>query len=319
MKRDEWNDLAAFVVVAAEMSFTRAAAKLEVSPSALSHAMKGLEGRLGLRLLARTTRSVTTTEAGERLLKTLRPAFEEIDAELRALGELRDKPAGTVRIAACKHSATTVIWPVLPAFLRDYPEVRVELAVVDAAVDLVANRFDAGIRLGEAVARDMVSVRVGPDLRQAIVGSPAYFAEHPKPGRPQDLAALPCINYRMAPDADLCLWDFVAEARSFRVRVDGRLVLNDVDLSMAAALAGQGLAHFYEDMVADHLAAGRLVRVLDEFCPPFPGYYLYHPSRRQVPPALAALIAALRARPTPKPTGRRSVGARGDGAEARFN
>ena len=307
MKRDEYNDLAAFVVVADEMSFTKAAAKLEMSPSALSHAMKGLERRLGLRLLTRTTRSVATTEAGDRLLRALRPAFAEVDAELTALGELRDRPAGTVRLAACKHSAATVVWPILPDFLRQYPDVRVELVVVDKPTDIVAERFDAGLQIGEAIARDMVAVRVGPDLRQAIVATPGYFAEHPRPTRPQDVASLPCINYRMAPDAGLCLWDFEEDGRTVRVRVDGRLVLNDVELYLAATLAGQGLAHFYEDMVADHLAAGRLVRVLDDFCPPFPGYYLYHPSRRQVPPALAALIAALRARASPQPALRRAV------------
>ena len=296
MKRDELNDLSAFVVVADERSFTRAAAKLEMSPSAVSHAMKALEKRLGLRLLARTTRSVAPTEAGERLLRALRPAFEEIGAELTALGELRDKPAGTVRVAACKHSASTILWPVLPGFLHEYPEVRVEVIVHDAPVDLVANRFDAGIQIGERVSRDMVSVRVGPDLRQAVVASPAYFAEYPPPARPQDLAALPCIGYRMAADDGLCPWEFVEVGRTFRVKVAGRLVLNDVELLMAAALAGQGITVFYEDMVADHLATGRLVRVLADWCPHFPGYYLYHPSRRQTPPALAALIAALRAR-----------------------
>ena len=296
MRRDDLSDLAAFLAVADERSFTRAAAKLDMSPSALSHAMKGLERRLGLRLLARTTRSVAPTEAGERLLGALRPAFDDIGAGLSALGELRDKPAGTVRVAACKHSAATILWPVLPDFLRAYPEVRVEVTVVDAVVDLVAGRFDAGIQLGERVARDMTSVRVGPDLRQAVVASPAYIAAHPAPARPQDLAALPCVGYRVAADAGLCQWDFVdpADGRSFRVKVDGRLVLNDVELLMAAALAGQGIAHFYEDMVAEHVAAGRLVRVLADYCPPFPGYYLYHPSRRQAPPALAALIAALR-------------------------
>lgn len=310
MRRDELNDLAAFLAVADERSFTRAAAKLDMSPSALSHAMKGLEKRLGLRLLARTTRSVAPTEAGERLLGTLRPAFEEIGAGLASIGELRDKPAGTVRVAACKHSATTILWPVLPGFLREYPEVRAEVTVVDAATDIVAERYDAGIEIGERVARDMTSIRVGPDLRQAVVAAPEYFTKHPTPARPQDLAALPCIGYRMAPDGGLCPWEFVEDGRTFRVKVAGRLVLNDVELLMAAALAGQGIAHFYEDMVADHLAAGRLVRVLDEWCPPFPGYYLYHPSRRQTPPALAALIDALRDREGDRPAGSRAAGCR---------
>ena len=294
MKRDELNDLAAFVVVADEMSFTRAASKLGMSPSALSHAMKALEGRLGLRLLARTTRSVRATEAGERLLRTLRPAFEDISAELTALGGLRDKPAGTVRITTVRHAATSVLWPVLPSFLDAYPDIRVEVTIDEGLTDIVANRYDAGIRFGEKVAKDMIAVRIGPDLRAAVVGSPAYFANHTVPNTPQDLAGHRCINYRFMTAGGLYPWEFESDGRSFQVRVDGPLVFNDGDLILAATLAGQGIGYLYEDQIADHVAEGRLIRVLAEWCPTFPGYYLYHPSRRQTPPALAALVEALR-------------------------
>lgn len=298
MKRDELNDLAAFVIVANEMSFTRAAAKLEMSPSALSHAMKALEDRLGLRLLARTTRRVSTTEAGDRLLKTLRPAFEDIHAELTALNALRDKPAGTVRITASRHAATSVLCPVLPSLLEAYREIRVEVTIDEGLTDIVESRYDAGIRLGEKVAKDMIAVRVGPDLQTAVVGSPAYFVDHPAPNTPQDLANHRCINYRFATSGALYPWEFEQEGRSFQVRVDGSLIFNDGDLILAAALAGQGIAYLYEDQIADFVAQGRLIRVLTEWCPTFPGYYLYHPNRRQPPPALTTLIQVLRVKPT---------------------
>ena len=294
MKRDELNDLAAFVVVADEMSFTRAASRLGMSPSALSHAMKVLEDRLGLRLLARTTRRVRATEAGERLLRTLRPAFEDISAELTALGELRDKPAGTVRITTFKHAATSVLWPVLPSFLNAYPDIRVEITIDDGLTDIVASRYDAGIRFGEKVAKDMIAVRVGPAIRAAVVGSPAYFASHPVPNTPQDLAGHRCINYRFVTDGGLYPWEFESDGRPFQVRVDGPLVFNDSDLILAAVLAGQGIAYLYEDQIADHVAEGQLIRVLAEWYPTSPGYYyLYHPNRRQTPLALTALIDAL--------------------------
>lgn len=294
MKRDELNDLAAFVAVADATSFTRAASRLGMSPSALSHAMKALEGRLGVRLLARTTRSVRPTEAGERLLRTLRPALEDIGAGLTALGGLRDKPVGTVRITTFKHAATSVVWPVLPAFLTAHPGIRVEMTIDDGLTDIVASRYDAGIRFGEKVAKDMIAVRVGPDVRAAVVGSPGYLADHPVPRAPQDLAGHRCINYRFATAGGLYLWEFERGGRPLQLRVDGPLVLNDGDLILAAALAGQGIAYLFEDQVADHVAAGRLIRVLAEWCPPFPGYHLYYPSRRQTPPALAALVDALR-------------------------
>lgn len=299
MKRDELNDLAAFVVVADEMSFTHAASKLGMSPSALSHAMRVLEDRLGLQLLARTTRRVSTTEAGERLLKTLRPAFEDISAELTALGELRDKPAGTVRITTFKHAATSVLLPILPDFLNAHPDIRLEITIDEGLTDIIESRYDAGIRFGEKVAKDMVAVRVSPDVRAAVVGSPTYFADHPLPNTPQDLAEHRCINYRFATSGGLYLWEFEEAGRSFQVRVEGSLVFNDSDLILAAALTGQGLAYLFEDQITAPVAEGRLIRVLAKWCPPSPGYYLYHPNRRQTPPALAALINALKLRLEP--------------------
>ena len=296
MKRDELNDLAAFVVVADEMSFTRAAAKLEMSPSALSHAMKALEDRLGLQLLARTTRRVSTTEAGERLIKTLRPAFEDINAELIALNELRDKPVGTLRITTPRHAATSILCPVLPDFLKAYPGINLEITIDEGLTDIVANRYDAGIRLGEKVAKDMIAVQVGADLQTVIVGSPAYFTNHSVPNLPQDLATHCCINYRFITGRGLYAWEFKEKGRSFQVRVDGSLVFNDSDLILTAALEGQGIAYLYEDQVAAHVDQGRLIRVLQKWCPIFPGYYLYHPNRRQMSSTLTALIDRLRER-----------------------
>ena len=295
MKRDELNDLAAFVVVADEMSFTRAAAKLGMSASALSHAMRSLEDRLGLRLLARTTRKVSTTEAGERLLRTLRPAFEDISAELTALSELRDKPSGTVRITTFKHAATSILSPMLPGFLETYPDIRVEITIDEGLTDIVSSRYDAGIRFGEKVAKDMIAVRISSEVRWATVGSPAYFAHHPIPKTPQDLAEHCCINYRFITSGSLYPWEFERDGRSFQVRVDGSLIFNDSDLILAAALAGQGIGYLLEDhQIVELVAEGQLIQVLAEWCPIVSGYYLYHPNRRQIPPVLAALIGALR-------------------------
>lgn len=296
MGRDDLGDLLAFATVAEERSFTRAAPRLGVSPSALSHTLRAMEARLGVRLLARTTRSVATTEAGERLLSAVRPALDEIGAGLAGLAAMRERPSGTVRITTFKHAATTVLWPALPGFLAAHPEVRVEIETDDGLTDIVAGRFDAGIRWGEKVARDMVAVRVSPDIRIAVVGAPAYFAVHPAPASPHELSDHDCVNYRMRTGGGLYAWEFEREGRPLAVKVDGTLVLNDGDLILSAALAGRGLAYLYEDQVMAHLAAGRLVRVLEAWCPPRPGYYLYYPSRRQVPPALAALVEALRVR-----------------------
>jgi len=296
MARQNLDDLAAFLIVARERSFTRAAAQLGVSPSALSHTIRGLETRLDVRLLTRTTRSVAPTEAGERLLRTVAPKLEEIDAELSALTELRDKPAGTVRITAAEHSATTILWPALATLLPRYPDIKVEVNIDYGFTDIVAERFDAGVRLGEQVAKDMIAVRIGPDFRMAVVGTPRYFAVHPRPAKPQDLVAHNCINIRLPTYGGIYAWEFEKRGRALRVRVDGQLVFNNMGLRMKAVLAGLGLAYLPEDQVQAHLADGRLVRVLVDWCAPFSGYHLYYPSRRQPTPAFAALVAALRYR-----------------------
>jgi DNA-binding transcriptional LysR family regulator len=299
MSRHDLNDLRAFLVVARERSFTRAAARLGVSQSALSHTIRGLEARLGLRLLSRTTRSVAPTEAGGRLLRTLGPALDEIDAELAALSELREKPAGTIRITAGEHPTHAVLWPVLKKLLPDYPDVKVEIVIDYGLTDIVAERFDAGVRLGEQVAKDMIAVRIGPDMRMAVVGAPAYFAKHPRPRTPQDLTAHACINIRLPTYGGLYAWEFEKAGREIKVRVEGPVVFNSLALRVNAALAGFGLAYLPEDQVATQLAEGRLVRVLADWCPPFTGYHLYYPSRRQTTPAFALLVDALRFRARP--------------------
>jgi DNA-binding transcriptional LysR family regulator len=296
MPRHDINDLLAFLAVARERSFTRAAARLGVSQSALSHTMRGLEQRLGIRLLTRTTRSVAPTEAGERLLRTVGPRFDEIDAELASLSELRDKPAGTIRITAGEHAAEAVLWPALARLLPDYPDIHVELIVDYGLTDIVAERYDAGVRLGEQVAKDMIAVRIGPDFGMAVVGSPSYFERRPRPKTPQDLTAHTCINIRLPTYGGVYAWEFEKRGRELRVRVEGQLVFNNTALRMNAALSGLGLAYLPEDRVAAHVAEGRLVRVLDDWCPPFSGYHLYYPSRRQPTPAFALLVDALRYR-----------------------
>jgi DNA-binding transcriptional LysR family regulator len=268
-----------------------------MSQPALSHAVRALEERLGVRLLARTTRSVSASDAGERLLQRLRPALDEISAGLTALGELRDRPAGTVRITAGKHAAISVLWPVLERFGPAHPDIQVEVTVDDGLTDIVAGRYDGGIRLGEQVERDMIAVRVGPDMRMAAIASPSYFDRYPLPRTPHDLAHHDCINYRQATAGGLYAWEFERDGQPLNVRVSGSLVFNDIDLILAAALAGRGMAHLFEDHVVGHIAKGRLVRVLHEWCPSFPGYFLYYPSRRQTPPAMAALVEALRYKP----------------------
>ncbi|RJF87582.1 LysR family transcriptional regulator [Oleomonas cavernae] len=296
MKRDDLYDLAAFAVVAEQGSFTRAAAELGMSQSALSHAMKALEERLGVRLLARTTRSVSTTQAGETLLRSLRPALDEISSGVDAVGALRGKPAGTIRITATKHAVSSVVMPVLPGFLAAHPDIRVDMIIDDNLTDIVAERIDAGIRFGDIVEKDMIAVRIGPDIKMAVVGAPAYFAAHPAPSTPRELSGHRCINYRHIRSGGLYAWDFEEKGRPFQVRVDGPLIFNNADLIREAVLVGQGLAYVYEDEVVADIEAGRLMRTLEAWCPTFPGYYLYHPSRRQSPPALAAFIAALRYR-----------------------
>lgn len=296
MSQENFNDLAAFAMVAKEQSFTRAAAKLGVSPSALSQTIRNLEERLGLRLLTRTTRSVSSTEAGERLLRTIAPRFEEIAAELAALSALRDKPAGTIRITAGEHPAATILQPALSRLLPDYPDIKVEIIVDYGLTDIAAAGYDAGVRLGEQVAKDMIAVRIGPDMRMAVVGAPSYFARHRRPQTPQDLTAHNCINIRLPTYGGLYAWEFQKGRRELKVRVEGQAVFNNIGLRLASALDGLGLAYMPEDQVFTPMGEGRLIRVLEDWCPSFPGYHLYYPSRRHASPAFSLLIDMLRYR-----------------------
>ena len=296
MRRENVSDLLAFLAVARERSFTKAGAKLGVSQSALSHTIRALEERLGLRLLTRTTRSVSPTEAGERLLASVGGRFEEIEAELEALSELRDKPAGTIRITAGEHAAYSVLSPALAKFLPSYPDINVEIHVDYGFVDIVALRYDAGVRAGEQVAKDMIAVPLGPDMRMAVVGAPSYFAKRRLPKTPQDLTEHSCINLRMPTYGSLYAWEFEKGKRELKVRVDGQLVVNTIKQRLDAALAGVGLAYMVEDVVQPYVAQGTLVRVLEDWCAPFAGYHLYYPSRRQSSPAFKVLVDALRYR-----------------------
>ncbi|MGP0093608.1 MAG: LysR family transcriptional regulator [Xanthobacteraceae bacterium] len=296
MPRDRLHDVIAFVAVARERSFTRAAARLGVSQSALSHTIRGLEARLGLRLLARTTRSVAPTEAGERLLRAVGPRFDEIGQALDQLSELREKPSGLVRITAAEHAAQFVLWPAVARLLPEYPDIEVEIVVDQGLTDIVAERCDAGIRLGEQVAKDMIAVSIGPDMRMAVVGSPAYFAAHPPPRTPADLTEHNCVNLRLPTYGGLYAWEFEKDGREIKARVEGQLAVNFNPLRLAAALAGVGLAIGLEGEFAPNVERGELIRVLEDWCPPFPGYHLYYPSRRQPTPAFAVLLEALRYR-----------------------
>ncbi|TAZ19371.1 LysR family transcriptional regulator [Rhizobium ruizarguesonis] len=296
MPRPAVNDLIAFLAVARAQSFTKAAGKLGVSQSALSHTIRGLEERLGLRLLTRTTRSVAPTEAGERLLVSIGPRLDEIESELAALSAFREKPAGTIRINAGEHAADAVLWPALQKLLPDYPDINVEIIVDYGLTDIVAERYDAGVRLGEQVAKDMIAVRIGPDMRMAVVGAPAYFDTRPKPLTPQDLTDHNCINLRLPTYGSVYAWEFEKDGRELRVRVEGQLVFNNIELRLNAVLAGMGLAYMPENLVDAHLADGRLERVLEDWCLPFSGYHLYYPSRRHTSPAFALVVDALRYR-----------------------
>ncbi|QGY01901.1 LysR family transcriptional regulator [Methylobacterium mesophilicum SR1.6/6] len=296
MLRESLNDLSAFVAVARERSFTRAAAQLGVSQPALSQTVRGLEARLGVRLLARTTRSVSPTEAGERLLRAVGPRFEEIEAGLASLAEMRGKPAGNLRITADEHAAPTLLWPALRRVLPDHPDIKVEVVVSSVLTDIVAERFDAGVRWGGIVAKDMTAVRIGPDMRMAAVAAPSYFAGRARPRRPEDLTAHACINLRLPTHGGLYAWEFEKDGRELKVWVGGQLVFNTEALLLRAALDGFGIAYLFEDGVRTHLEAGTLVRVLEDWCDPFPGYHLYFPSRREPEPALAVLVEALRYR-----------------------
>ncbi|MEI3853925.1 MULTISPECIES: LysR family transcriptional regulator [unclassified Ensifer] len=296
MPQENYNDLVAFLTVARERSFTKAAAKLGVSQSALSQTVRGLEARLGIRLLTRTTRSVSPTEAGERLLTTVGPRFDEIEVELGALSELKDKPSGTIRITAGEHPAISVLAPAIRKLAIEYPDINVEVIVDYGLTDIVAERYDAGIRLGEQVAKDMIAVKVSGDMRMAVVGSPAYFARYGRPETPQDLTGHNCINMRLPTRGGIYPWEFERDGREIRVRVDGQLVFNNLAMRIDAALSGLGLAYLPEDQATEHLATGRLERVLEDWCEPFPGYHLYYPNRRHASPAFAAFVDALRFR-----------------------
>jgi DNA-binding transcriptional LysR family regulator len=294
MRREELGDLAAFLAVAEEKSFTRAAARLGTSQSALSHTIRRLETRLDLRLLTRTTRSVAATEAGERLIETLRPALAEIDGRLTALSALREKPAGTIRITTSEHVAEAILLPALTGLLPDYPDIKVEVSIDYGLTDIVAERFDAGVRLGEQVAKDMIAVPIGPEQRMAVVGAPSYFARHAAPKTPQQLSEHICINLRLPTRGGLYAWEFEKGARKLNVRVEGQMVFNTARMIIQAAVGGMGLACLPEGAVMDEIKSGRLMRVLGDWCPPFPGYHLYYPSRRQQSPAFALLVEALR-------------------------
>ena len=294
MARGNLNDLIAFLRVARDRSFTKAAAKMAISQSALSHAIRRLESKVGVRLLTRTTRSVSATEAGERLLEIAGPRFDEIDAELAALGELRQKPAGTIRITATDYAANTVLWPKLPNLLRKYPEIKVEITIDYGLTDIVAQRFDAGVRSGDRVAKDMIAVRIGPANRMAVVGAPSYFAKRVAPKTPRDLVVHNCINLRLPTHGGLYAWEFEKGKRKLNVNVDGQLIFNGTYQILNAALAGFGLAYVPQDLAQPHIDKGRLKRVLEDWCAPFAGSHLYYPSRRNVTPAFALLVEALR-------------------------
>jgi DNA-binding transcriptional LysR family regulator len=296
MARTNHNDLAAFIMVAGERSFTRAAAKLGVSPSALSHSMRTVEQRLGIRLLTRTTRSVTPTEAGERLLRALAPRFEEIDFELAALSELREKPAGNIRITSDEYAVGAVLWPALREVLPDYPDIKLEIVIDYGLTDIVAERYDAGVRLGGMVAKDMIAVPIGPDMRMVAVAAPSYFADRSKPRVPQDLTRHACINLRLPTHGGLYAWEFEKNGRELRVRVDGQLTFNSGTPMLQAALDGFGVTYLPHGQVQPYLESGQLVQVLSDWTPPYAGYHLYYPSRRQATPAFGVVLEALRYR-----------------------
>jgi DNA-binding transcriptional LysR family regulator len=296
MRRDNVNDLTAFIAVAREGSFTKAAAQLGVSQSALSYTIRTLEARLGLRLLTRTTRSVSLTEAGERLLHSIGPRFDEIESEIAALSAMRDKPTGTIRITTVEHAAETILWPALVPLLAEYPDINVEIISDYGLKDIVADRYDAGVRLGEQVDKDMISLRISADLRMAVVGAPSYFERRAKPDVPQDLIEHSCIKLRLPTHGAFYAWEFQKDGQELKVRIQGRTAFNTVGMMRQAALDGFGLAYLPEDQVDTAIEEGKLVRVLADWCPPRPAYHLYYPSRRQHSPAFALVIEALRYR-----------------------
>lgn len=294
MIKTDLNILGALLIAAQERSFTKAAKRLGVSPSAVSHAIRGLEENLGVRLLSRTTRNVAPTEAGQDLLLRLRPAFTDIEGALDKLSGLRDKPVGRVRLVTPRLAAMTVLAPLLKKFTRDYPDIVLDVTTDESPMDIVAGGFDAGIHFGEYIQKDMIAVRVSGDQRAAIVGSPAYFKSNPKPKTPRDLPNHRCVNYRHGAAGEVYRWEFEKGKKELSVAVNGPLIVDDVELLVRAAVDGLGLAFMSEELATEHLAQGRLIRVLDDWCQPFPGFFLYYPSRKQQPAALAALIATLR-------------------------
>jgi DNA-binding transcriptional LysR family regulator len=305
--RENIQDISAFLLVARERSFTRAAAKIGVSQSALSQTVRGLEERLGIRLLTRNTRGVAPTEAGELLLETVGPHFDGINAGIAALSGLREKPAGTVRITADQHAAEDILWPSLHRFLPKYPDIKVELVVDYGLTDIIAEQYDAGVRIGEVIAKDMIAVPIGPDMRMIVVGAPSYLASHQAPHTPQELTNHNCINLRLPTYGGLYAWEFERDGRELHVRVDGQLMFNNVGMIVEAAVAGHGLAYAPEGRVREYLSSGQLVPLLEDWCPPFAGYHLYYPSRRQPTPAFTAVVDALRyRRPAIQKTGRPS-------------
>jgi DNA-binding transcriptional LysR family regulator len=294
MLRENVSDLLAFIAIAREGSFTRAAAQLGVSQSALSHTLRALEARMGVRLLSRTTRSVAPTAAGERLLQAIAPRFEEIESELAAIVETRDKPAGTIRITTTDYAADTLLWPRLSKVLPDYPDIKVELVVDYGLSDIVADRYDIGVRWGDQVAKDMIAVRIGPDARLAIVGSPAYLEKHPAPRQPNDLLNHNCIRLRLPTRGGLYPWELKKGKREIQVRVDGQLTFNGVYQMLNAAIDGAGLAFVPEDLAQPHVSAGRLRWVLEDWFPTFSGLHIFYPSRREYSRALSVVVDALR-------------------------
>ncbi|MCH4882523.1 MULTISPECIES: LysR family transcriptional regulator [Pseudomonas] len=294
MTVESYDQLAIFAVVAQERSFTRAAARLGMSQPALSRAMRQLEERLGVRLLARTTRSVAPTQAGEHLLQVIAPRFDEINSELALLSKFRDRPAGKLRITAGEHAAIAVLQPVLARLLPDHPDLSIEIIVDYGLTDIVAEGFDAGVRLGEQVAKDMIAMRIGPDMRMAVIGSPAYFSHYPKPVIPADLMAHNCITLRMPTHGGLFMWEFEKNGQALNVRIEGQLVFNNIAMRLESVLQGLGLAYMPEDVVRPYIEQGRLIRVLEDWCEPYSGYHLYYPSRRQSSPAFTLLREALR-------------------------
>lgn len=294
MATENLNDLAAFMLVAREQNFTRAAKRLGVSQSALSQTVRNLEAQLGLRLLNRTTRRVVPTEAGERLLASVGPQIENIQRQLMVLTELRDKPAGTIRLTATEYAAESVLWPAVTKLVRDYPDIKVEILTDYGLTDIVRDRFDAGVRPGETIAKDMIAVRIAPDMRMAVAGSPEYFSTRSAPKCPQELTEHSCINLRLSGHGGLYAWEFEKDGRELNVRVDGQLVFNTGSMILRAALEGRGLAYLPEGQLEPYLTSGQLIRVLDDWCEPYSGYHLYYPSHRQPTPAFALLVDALR-------------------------